>query len=486
MFVVGGEHIKTQGKSKKLKLAISAVLLGTSMLAGSAAMAEDLNYAGITADGDFYTATDADGNKEPLKDGTIGDGTGKVTIENKDSNKKGINARNDSSIIIRATDAEISSRGYGIDARGGSDENTSVTIESTKADILGTIGGLAAYGAHIEVTANTANLTGESSVGILVQRDEVDKYGHVTKKHDTTKATINVDNLTVTGKTRTIEADYGGEIAINATGNVTVNGGNEAAIMALASDTKVDIKAETLNITSNGAFGVHVQNNTETATAPDNRATVNLTADTINITNKTKDGLGLSAFSNGLMNVNGNLTVNADHVIDVRGNSTMNINTDGKHSTVLNGDIVFETPNTPGDAQNSGKIINANVNINLTGENSAWTGKAYQEYKVDGKYITSTELQAPPYHGNVTGFNLTIADGAAWNATGDSFVNNITVNNAAINVSDTTKVINIDKMAVDNAQININGTDTQVKANTLSGNANINLASGNPALKKCL
>lgn len=44
MFVVG-EHIKTQGKSKKLKLAISAVLLGTSMLAGSTAMAEDITIS---------------------------------------------------------------------------------------------------------------------------------------------------------------------------------------------------------------------------------------------------------------------------------------------------------------------------------------------------------------------------------------------------------------------------------------------------------
>ena len=80
------------------------------------------------------------------------------------------------------------------------------------------------------------------------------------------------------------------------------------------------------------------------------------------------------------MNINGNLTVNAKNALDVRGRSTTNINTDGKHSTVLNGDIVFETPATPQNNHSSGNIIDANVNVNLTGKGSSWAGCAYQEY----------------------------------------------------------------------------------------------------------
>ena len=40
----------------------------------------------------------------------------------------------------------------------------------------------------------------------------------------------------------------------------------------------------------------------------------------------------------------------------------------------------FETPNTPGDPQNSGNLINANVNINFNGKDSAFNGSAYQYY----------------------------------------------------------------------------------------------------------
>lgn len=82
--------------------------------------------------------------------------------------------------------------------------------------------------------------------------------------------------------------------------------------------------------------------------------------------------------------MNGDTTITGKNALDVRGHSTTNINTDGKHSTVLNGDIVFETPATPqNNHSKSGNIIDANVNVNLTGKGSSWTGCAYQEYKTN-------------------------------------------------------------------------------------------------------
>lgn len=51
------------------------------------------------------------------------------------------------------------------------------------------------------------------------------------------------------------------------------------------------------------------------------------------------------AFSEGKLDINGNLVVNivnAKNAIDTRGNAIININTDGKHTTVLNGDIVLK------------------------------------------------------------------------------------------------------------------------------------------------
>ena len=186
------------------------------------------------------------------------------------------------------------------------------------------------------------------------------------------------------------------------------------------------------------------------------------------------------------MNVNGNLVVNAKNAIDTRGNATININTDGQqHTTVLNGDIVFETPYTPEDTQNSGNLINSNVNINLSGEESSWTGRAYQEYQVKNDkneyvYIKSAELDAPNdyNYGDVIGFKMNINNGASWNMTGDSFINNVTVENGGvINVQKDVKKFNVGSLAADdkggitlnNGVINLQGENQQITATELDG-----------------
>lgn len=187
------------------------------------------------------------------------------------------------------------------------------------------------------------------------------------------------------------------------------------------------------------------------------------------------------AFSEGKLDINGNLVVNivnAKNAIDTRGNAIININTDGKHTTVLNGDIVFETPYT-----DSGSVINSNININLSGEESSWTGRAYQEYNVkveneSGGYklIYSAELKAPDYCGDVTGFKMNINDGASWNMTGDSFINNITVENGGVvNVQEGVKEFNIGTAAdaggirLNNGVINLQGENQQITATELDG-----------------
>lgn len=217
------------------------------------------------------------------------------------------------------------------------------------------------------------------------------------------------------------------------TNNITIlNTGDGIAVWASGDNTKsgssyLELNAKEVNITAK-EMAVHVQNNTQEVEAPKGAASVAINADTININS---DSLGLSAFSNGQMNVKGNLTVNAPHAIDVRGNSTVNINTDGAHTTVLNGDIVFETPNAPGDPQNSGNLINAYVNVNFTGEESVWNGRAYKNYRIqddNGEYvgIESVDWETPDRYGYVTGFKVSFKDGATWNLTGPSIVNDAT------------------------------------------------------------
>jgi outer membrane autotransporter protein len=257
------------------------------------------------------------------------------------------------------------------------------------------------------------------------------------------------------------------------TNTVSINSSNTHVVFSSTS-AQVNINADNININSHAdgdAPAVWVQKG----------GFVNLNGENINIK---AEKYGLVAFSEGKLDINGNLVVNVkNNAIDTRGNAIININTDGKHTTVLNGDIVFETPAYPNSGNSSGSIINSNVNINLSGEESSWTGRAYQEYKVKNesgeyKYTYSVELDAPVDYGNVTGFKMNINNGASWNMTDDSFINNVTVENGGvINVQEKVKEFNVGSRAADdkggitlnNGVINLQGENQQITATELDG-----------------
>lgn len=286
-----------------------------------------------------------------------------------------------------------------------------------------------------------------------------------------TKGTINGQLLTVNGQT--FFTGSGVELEIGTKGvtnTVSINSSNQYVVCSINS-AQVNISAENININSYANFAapaVWVQGG----------GSVSLNGENINV--KSQE-YGLVAFSGGKLNVNGNLTVNADRAIGTRGDSTIDINTDGKHTTVLNGDIVFETPNEPNDDHNSGSIINSKININLSGEESSWTGRAYQEYKLDNgsgvyEYTHSVELDAPDRYGDVTGFEMNINNGASWNMTGDSFINNITVENGGVvNVQEVVKEFNVGTAAdaggitLNNGIVNLQGENQQITVTELDG-----------------
>lgn len=253
----------------------------------------------------------------------------------------------------------------------------------------------------------------------------------------------------------------------------------------------VNVKTKKLQIDVKGAdaagmvAALRVQSGWQEENAPANAASLTVKADEI-VLNSSQ--IGICAFSNGQMNINGNLTVNAKNALDVRGRSTTKINTDGKHSTVLNGDIVFETPATPQNYHNSGNIIDAYVNVNLTGKDSSWTGSAYQAYKkneTDSDYQHVIEMDAQPFQGNVTGFKLTMADGASWNMTGDSFVNDVTASSGStIHVGSDVKKANMQNVTLNDATIDLAGDQQRVNVTKkLTGNGTIATNSLNNKLK---
>lgn len=141
---------------------------------------------------------------------------------------------------------------------------------------------------------------------------------------------------------------------------------------------KVNIEAKNIVINAKTA-GIWAQNNTETAERPANGTSIILKAeDSISI--KAEKG-GIYAFSNSYVDLSAkNISIEAEHVIDARGNSVVNINKDGNGAVVLKGDIVFETP---GKTDKSGEAINATVNVNLDGAGSVWEGNSaviYPDY----------------------------------------------------------------------------------------------------------
>ncbi len=348
-----------------------------------------------------------------------------------------------------------------------------------------------AYTKQIAITGNDIAIT---ALGKFDNNDlfGVDAWsgGQVTLGNpNAQKICIDVKNEGTRVAKAVVATDKGGS-KIDITANdvsISASSKNAIGVFSLNEGSSISIKGGSVSVTAKGeeAKALQVQNNTELGDAPANASSVAIDANEIAVTS---DHIGIASWSHGQMNINGNLTVNAKNALDVRGHSTTNINTNGNHSTVLNGDIVFETPATPQDSHSSGKFIDANVNVNLTGKDSSWTGSAYQEYKTDdadSEYKHVIEMDAQPFQGNVTGFKLTMADGASWNMTGDSFVNDVNASSdSVIHVGRDVKTANMQNVKLDKAIINLAGDHQTVNVtDTLSGTGTIATNSLNNKLK---
>ncbi len=327
----------------------------------------------------------------------------------------------------------------------------------------------------IKLTAKATAATATATATNWLGGADAYEYGTLNLGGDNTESiTINTENMFASQS-----SNVDGILAIA----FTPQENDQASI--------VNVKTKKLQIDVKGAdtagmvAALRVQSGWQKENAPANAASLTVKADEI-VLNSSQ--IGICAFSNGQVNINGNLTVNAKNALDVRGRSTTNINTDGKHSTVLNGDIVFETPATPQNYHNSGNIIDAYVNVNLTGKDSSWTGSAYQEYKTndaDSEYKHVIEMDAQPFQGNVTGFKLTMADGASWNMTDDSFVNDVNASSdSVIHVGRDVKTANMQNVTLNDATIDLAGDQQTVNVTKkLSGNGTIATNSLNNKLK---
>lgn len=284
-----------------------------------------------------------------------------------------------------------------------------------------------------------------------------------TPAPDGSKVTIHGAKIHVSaeGKTaRGLYAQDNNKISVGNTGSdiqIFAKGEDAVGVLALEHGS-VDLngKNAVIKAESSGnqaSEGIHVQNNDMTDT--DHRATVNVNTENTTI----HADSALVAMSNSVLNVNSNLVTNGKNAILTRGNSDVNINMDGKHTTQLNGDIVFNY-----DGASSGTVINSNVNVNLNGEGSFWTGNTKAEWNNGNEGKPDADKM------QVSHMTLQVENGAQWNPTSVKEAGN---NSASAG----SQAMALNSLKLNNGVVNLDsdklGANSPVKVEKISGNGTI-------------
>lgn len=215
---------------------------------------------------------------------------------------------------------------------------------------------------------------------------------------------------------------------------------NDGAASIVLTGSSVDINA----LSGNGTgIGLMALNKTESSERPQETTTIEIDSDSASIT---ADGVGISAYSNSEVFLNTALKLSAPTAIEARGNSLVTVNADDQERTVqIDGDISFATTK-----EGSGQKLNADVQINLRGDDSYWTGNVKMDYPNDLSEDNQEILQ---------GVTLALADGAAWNAT---------VIEDSSDESNKTEAIALHNLTLENGVVNATKVDQTVSVNNLT------------------
>lgn len=244
--------------------------------------------------------------------------------------------------------------------------------------------------------------------------------------------------------------------------NVTVKGASPTGLFSYYHDgAKINVAGDNFNVNVHGvdtAYGIWVQSNIPTPDEKPIPAEVNINAkNTVIDVSTDKDNvepgeehpaIGIIAYSGSQVNINNNLTVNALTAISTRGQSTININQDGKGTVKMNGDISFNY-----DEVTSGTVIDSTVNLNLANAESYLKGNILKNGN------------PPKEKSTVKDMNLSLSNGATWTSTEDSFVNNLTLKNGGtVNLAGDAQTVDVlTKMSSDNGVVATNSLGNKVK-----------------------
>lgn len=280
---------------------------------------------------------------------------------------------------------------------------------------------------------------------------------------------INISN----SYTKDSQANYGviaqqtgtvnlGDSGVTKAINVTVKGANPTGLISYYhGGAKINVAGDNFNVNVHGvdtAYGIWVQSNIPTQDKDPIPAEVNINAkNTVIDVSTDKDNveageehpaIGIIAYSGSKVNINNNLTVNAPTAISTRGQSTININQDGKGTVKMNGDISFNY-----DEVTSGTVIDSTVNLNLANAESYLKGNILKNGN------------PPKEKSTVKDMNLSLSNGATWTSTEDSFVNNLTLKNGGtVNLAGDAQTVDVlTKMSSDNGVVATNSLGNKVK-----------------------
>lgn len=231
---------------------------------------------------------------------------------------------------------------------------------------------------HIAGAAGTHNYPGETLSYSSPDNDAVVVQGGESRQN----IQVNIGNT----ETKNIDVTAQGGIFVKQNGHVTLT-------------------AKNINLTSTAESGGYAalwaQNNSvNTDDIPENeRASITINADKTSISS---NNLGIVAMSNGIVTVNGDLSVKAKTALLARGDAQIHINTSGTSTVQIVGDVEFSY-----HEKTSGTGIDATIDVNLNGKDSFWEGNTF----------ISWDTKPSPEKLDVDNFTLSVKDGAVWRPT---------------------------------------------------------------------
>ena len=345
--------------------------------------------------------------------------SGQVVLGNALTESISIVSESSGTKVDKIKDTDYTSAAFGIKAYSSLDKKSAITIQGNNITSSAT--------ANLEAVGAYAGTNGAVSIG----SDKTENVRIEAKnKGDHANAYavgVWVDNM----------ADWKKD-----GGQMTIGGKNIAIYAESATD----------------ATAIHVASNTLT---PVKRSSLVLNGDQIVIESKTtnadKKSIGIAAMSMGDVSVTGNTLVKADQALLARGDSSIEINKDGLHTTQIEGDVVFDY-----NGPTSSTAIDAKVDLTLSGANSYWNGNTVIAWTaLTGGADASDKL-------DVTGMKLTVKDGAQWTPT--------VVNSTDGSLENGQKSVALNNLALDGGIVNVSGRDIKVHVEKMTGSGTVRLA----------